>query len=516
MPLVPQDTEEYRQKEAEAIRLAADIENDTNYRERVAKEDGDEEEKYSAVIRPVNEGYSHSGRSGSRRKPPASSLSSNNGPRNKGSSNASSLTGSVNVHTKYQPQYYHNQQQKVQSSQSGSQTPSSSQGPTYKPSPSQKGLSPSGESEKQSASHSSSYSKSELDEQANIINSSTSHHTPSSVLQQSTHSVTPSQGTELGSSSHSQSGQKESQTSAPLPQRNHNENRRSSLLRKKEENIQELKNFSSSFRIDDKTATRDGQKEAATKERDIPLEKPETVTKKEEGNLESAAESKQEETESEAEKLVKYSTLNPNAKEFNPTAKPFTPRSGYSSGQSTPGTTPSGSIVGMNNNLPHNHNHNQPPHHHQAVHPNRMQSPVVAFSPPFMHHVLSVAPNQYVIPSGMSVPPFQANSNSQSTRFHRGKNPQQYQNQNNRHDFSQASATAVAAATGHPVLATAPIQSPYSTQQQPGVVSTSGTPQPIYSQMYMGGPRMNVISPQSMGVMSHVSYDHPMTHLYCK
>ena len=130
MPLVPQDTDEYRKKEAEAERLAKDIEKDQTYLDRIAKEDGDEEEQFSAVIRPVADGppLRNSGggmgdsssmhRQHPKRKPPGSlgpsgsggggggnsssgvgSSSGTGGPR-KGP-NSSPSSASMNMHPKY-------------------------------------------------------------------------------------------------------------------------------------------------------------------------------------------------------------------------------------------------------------------------------------------------------------------------------------------------------------------------------------------------------------------------------
>lgn len=54
VPLEQKNTEEYKRQEAEALKLAQEIENSYAYRNRIMLENGDEEERYSAVIRPEN------------------------------------------------------------------------------------------------------------------------------------------------------------------------------------------------------------------------------------------------------------------------------------------------------------------------------------------------------------------------------------------------------------------------------------------------------------------------------
>ncbi|XP_022254088.1 ataxin-2-like protein isoform X3 [Limulus polyphemus] len=53
VPLEPKNTEEYKKQEAKAVKIAQEIENSQQYLSRIAVENGDEEEKYSAVIRPL-------------------------------------------------------------------------------------------------------------------------------------------------------------------------------------------------------------------------------------------------------------------------------------------------------------------------------------------------------------------------------------------------------------------------------------------------------------------------------
>lgn len=110
MPLVKQDTDEYRKREAEANRIAQEVENDKISSERTAKEDGDEEQQFSAVIRPVSEPsqvYSNRNQSQSQRRKPQSQMSgpSTVGSRGKGPLNNSPALSS-NTHSKYHTHSY--------------------------------------------------------------------------------------------------------------------------------------------------------------------------------------------------------------------------------------------------------------------------------------------------------------------------------------------------------------------------------------------------------------------------
>ncbi|XP_022239407.1 ataxin-2-like protein [Limulus polyphemus] len=62
VPLERKNTEEYKKQEAKAMKIALEIENSQQYRTRIALENGDEEEKYSAVIRPTENMHNNSNR----------------------------------------------------------------------------------------------------------------------------------------------------------------------------------------------------------------------------------------------------------------------------------------------------------------------------------------------------------------------------------------------------------------------------------------------------------------------
>ena len=67
-PLDKQDTKEFRDREARAMRLAQEIERSDGYKSRMDLEngDGDEEMAFSAVVRPDKDGGAGPGGSGPR------------------------------------------------------------------------------------------------------------------------------------------------------------------------------------------------------------------------------------------------------------------------------------------------------------------------------------------------------------------------------------------------------------------------------------------------------------------
>lgn len=54
IPLEPKNTDEYKKQEAKASKIAQEIENNPSYKQRISVENGDEEDRYSAVLRPVD------------------------------------------------------------------------------------------------------------------------------------------------------------------------------------------------------------------------------------------------------------------------------------------------------------------------------------------------------------------------------------------------------------------------------------------------------------------------------
>lgn len=245
--------------------------------------------------------------------------------------------------------------------------------------------------------------------------------------------------------------------------------------------------------------------------------------KKTEGDASSKKSPEREGSTSSVESIAKTSKLNPNAKEFtlNPTAKPFTPRSPTVNPATSPAIVPFSPqqqqqqppvvqtptaaamtvpVMHVSQQQPqHPPPHQQMHHHHQPHH--HPQPPMMQMQPhqPGMNRMS----HPVILPQMVAPGNFIINNNP----YHVVMNPQQYQqppppvnqghnprpgghnkykgNNNPNHNRNdQFNQNNVAAATGHPVLATAPIQY----QQQPGLNGTQIF-HPMY-QMHGFAPRM--------------------------
>ena len=207
--------------------------------------------------------------------------------------------------------------------------------------------------------------------------------------------------------------------------------------------------------------------------------------------------------EADVESIAKNSKLNPNAKEFtlNPAAKPFTPRNQQPQQppqqplHQPPPPAPAAHYANQAPNLV-TQVHSLPPTHFQ--HQNAMVQmqtqgvPRMANQQVLLHQM--VGPGGPVFPYQVVVPPYQ-----QQVSQSRGKQGSKYQNSGRNDQYNQSSPHNVAAATGHPVLATAPI----AYQQQPALTAQL---LPMY-QMQGFNPRMPV------GMMGpQVQYDP--SHMY--
>lgn len=269
--------------------------------------------------------------------------------------------------------------------------------------------------------------------------------------------------------------------------------------------IEEFKKFSTSIKLDEGKESKDGTSVAGTDEE----------MEKERKELDEAATAKEE-----TDRLVKKSVLNPNAKEFvlNPNAKAFTPRtllpltsppcSGGSSNNGGGGAAVAGGGVRLSSSPlvggP------PPPPGAQAPPPQQLVPG---------QHIITMAP-QYLMPATpVSVAQF---APGQGPRFRKTMPLVQA-----RHDLP--ASMHVAAATGQPILAPAglPNAPQLMVQYTPaqGMMHPSGPPQATvaYQQAQCFGPLAQmypmmghrVMSPQPMGMVAatHTASYGDATHL---
>ncbi|XP_013380037.1 ataxin-2-like protein isoform X3 [Lingula anatina] len=262
-PLERKNTPEFRQRQAEAARLAAEIESSDQYKAHIALEDtgSDEEDKFSAVVRPGES--NHSGSKSFRYVPPHR----RSGPQTRGNRGGPSPT-------------------QVATQQQQQQKPST---PTEETQPKMNG-------EKEEK-------KTEVDTVSKTNNTEVSPQLP-------VEETSPGGTTSLP---------------APLPQSEKSAvkmDRRTNPTNQKarQDQIKELKEFSTNFKLSDKDHSKEETGQQASPEKD----------KSSETSKAAPSDDKKSETATPENKddTVKKSTLNPNAKEFvfNPNAKPFQPK----------------------------------------------------------------------------------------------------------------------------------------------------------------------------------------------
>lgn len=252
----------------------------------------------------------------------------------------------------------------------------------------------------------------------------------------------------------------------------------------RDQEIEEFKKFSTSIKLDD--GSREGK--------EVGEEEGEPRSKE----LDEAATAKEE-----ADRLVRKSTLNPNAKEFvlNPNAKAFTPRT------LLPLTSPPGV------RMPQSSSPLMGGHGGQGMSPMQQQQGAGGQGPPPQQlvpgqHIITMAP-QYLMPATpVSVAQF---APSQGPRFRKAMPLVQ-----GRHDLP--ASMHVAAATGQPILAPGALNNAPQLMVQytptQSMMHPSGPPQATVAypqcfaplaQMYPMMSHHRVMSPQPMGMV-------PATH----
>ncbi|XP_054718015.1 ataxin-2-like protein [Uloborus diversus] len=545
IPLNKQNTEEYKQQEAKATKIAQEIESGFHHKTRAALENGDEEDRFSAVVRPENANNNNFRYVSHRTRKPQNVRNIRSSPAPSHHTNRNSHPHSQVFHRVSSPASAVNNSQgnyKMVSSVSSTTcvtTSSPRPTPTSTPTPRQSVVPPS-QMPIQQPSPPAQYQTVPVTSTVLSGNTTVSRATPPAT-------PTVPQGEE----NHKINGEAEKAELkfAPKPPRslniqsvsnkdmrdtasnqqvvNKNVERRKEMEKKtmgqkaRDDKTEDLKRFHAKFKLsEDGKDTYDGKDSSPKTESQSNInvgpslpakhqnkEKP----KEEERKIESIPENRA------SPDNPKSSTLNPNAKEFvfNPNAKTFTPRGIPMQTVVAPPVQP-------------------PPRLHT-------QSPIMAMHQPHMlpgmaQTVFNMAPHYVVSANPVSVPmapPFTpAASVTQAPRFRKDQEYgldmglNQYEDvifsampmTLQRHDLSQP--VHVQAATGQPILAQPTLSAPQFTIQYaptPGMLHPPGPPQQLaYAQMYSLMPR--VLTPQPVGMVpTSAAYgDNPQlpTHVY--
>ncbi|XP_076334097.1 uncharacterized protein LOC143238062 isoform X2 [Tachypleus tridentatus] len=505
IPLEPKNTEEYKKQEAKAVKIAQEIENSQQYLSRIAVENGDEEEKYSAVVRP-----SESTQTSSKRR---------SGPGNKPVRNvipSSSLYSSKTSQHAISPVYSqcHKSTASVPSPISNPVTTSSPICVSSKPPlPPQASVTPTQqqpvhpcqpqntannqESKEKRVNGASVPFECKIQDPKLTSKTESKENIPCVMQVTSSEVVMPEQVT----------------TVAKPNQRRKDQEKKGGNPKGRDEQLAEFKRFSSDFRLLEEP------KEQREQHKDFMQLKTESVAAApESNNISKDTSDKGSEKQMEVAKNVPVTDIgiptapdsagekldfNPNEREFtlNPNAKSFTPRTSLSVS-----TSPAPVVI-----------------HQHRMH---TQSPVVALPQQPMvlgmgQPTFTTMQPQYVVssPCNMSLTP-QFPQPVGVSQGHRFKKSNQIAMQQQRQDIMPC--VHVAAATGQPILAPATIPTPpqlampYPSQ----AVVQAGGPQPgmPYAQVYPVISRM--MSPQPVGMVptsptvSYGEYVQVAGHIY--
>lgn len=433
VPLTKKDTEEYKLQEAKASKIAQEIETNNSYQSRIQLENGDEEDRFSAVVRPEDSIPSKYVFPQKRR--------SISGPKRQPTTPNSSKPY-LTVHASSNIPNQSVQHPSSLPVLDGSRAPGSSLPVS----------SPTSTSSSTAAATVMSVPKSGTAVQSTTgVESETVQVTPESTNPETSPSVAPSK---------MQPVYPPPQTLPPRIERRRENEKKMAKQKGRTDEIEEFKKFSSNFKLSedkDPHESSDAKVDPAT----VLANKIERT--------------KIDKDEEKSANVVKFSTLNPNAKEFvfNPNAKAFTPRSMSGVPSAVPLMQEASPIMAV---------------------PHSQMIPQPIFTAMAPQYVMQAAPVSVAITT-----PFAAASPVPPT-------PR----------FRKASGQPLLAPTGIPT----PSQLTVQYTSPPGVLHASAPNQPAggYPQMnFVVGPR--VVSPQPVGVIptSHsVSYcdtSHLPAHL---
>ncbi|XP_076344586.1 uncharacterized protein LOC143244216 isoform X2 [Tachypleus tridentatus] len=489
VPLERKNTEEYKKQEAKAVKIALEIENNQQHHTRTALENGDEEERYSSVIRPTENIHNCT----NRYVPPQRRR---NIPGGKPARNVTQQNFSKSTHHGGTPVYSHNNSRFIASISSPAVPTVVPLNHDYNKPPltSQTPVIPAQQRPTSPHHVARSQEPKKIRVNGNEVSQLKCRTEDSDVLTGNTPTASYNSVNSITVS------QSVTSTTKPCEKKKDLE-KNGGTQKGRDEQLAELKRFSSNFRLleeqpkEQRIQYRESAKERTQAVAAVP--EPRNVIKEVNGKemkkaKETTTTSAEPATRSLSDAVLEKTRFSPNSKDFtlNPNAKSFTPRTPLSAA-----TSPAPTTVQHNGMQTHSPVAALPPHSVVPV----MAQPPIHMKP------------QYLIPSPGSIsvtPPCLPTAGAHQAPKFRKPFPVTVQL---RPEFSPS--VQVAAATGQPILAPAGIASPpqltmpYSS---PGMVAGGGPPQPgiPYAPIYsVFGPRMVSSQPVGMAPTSHtISY----------
>ncbi|XP_074641772.1 uncharacterized protein LOC141899401 isoform X2 [Tubulanus polymorphus] len=312
-PLNIKDTVEFREKQVKAEQLAREIENSDTYKQSIELENGDEEDRFSAVIR-TTESNSVGGNNGaSRYVPPHQRKNTQQGRATNRQTNVTSAPNTTTTTTTSNTTTSTTSTNQQQQQPALPEQPQQQQQNTVNNTTNTAPVAPPQDDQQKQKSPAAETAQVPENHKQTVTGAPVESGAPVSVP------AVPAQ-TGAGDSTNKQSETVQNTTDQTQPATTTNNNNvdnvkvASPVVKSRDRELKELKEFSSNFKLSENDKDK---KEKTSTTSTTPVEK----TSQDKPS--SPAESKTSET-------VLKSTLNPNAKEFvfNPNAKPFQPKQG--------------------------------------------------------------------------------------------------------------------------------------------------------------------------------------------